>query len=449
MGAAPLRVTVFEMATREGTLYLRWKPRGQTRLKHESLKKSLRTKEGKIVEERRRWAKEKAQEKYEELLASSRRSESADPDDTPELTLQAGLDLVTDPKRGKYPIDTPHRREVIRSLKFAIATFGPDRTWNSIMRADLRALGRTRLDQLVDAGESGHRAAEIVVTHVIAVANWLRDEVKIDEGACIAEQYWKQKLREYWMGRHDTAREPEPFRPRHTLDEMRRILAVAPRVDPRFDLLLQLGAELRLGQVVRAWRKDIDLTENTFKVHGRGKKKAPVVEMIGAQREAVIRALTGYLRELEEAFGRGEIENYPLFPSGPLPGSRSHMFKKQKDGSPRSPHGPSEPTATVKRHSNVPPITGTTWRGWFLEAEGLADVEHVPRRGPYGVKRVSVDGAKDAGISREGLKHFGGWRDTQMPDQIYADQESAVARREARDVREKVRGSATPTEETK
>jgi hypothetical protein len=435
VGVAPKRVTVVEMTTRDGTLYLRWRPgfSRSKKWKHESLGKTLRTKDGKIIEERRRWAKERVQKKYDELVAA-RSAASPKKSDEP-LTLKQGLARAIDTHLGKYPADTAHRREVIRSMEFAIQYWGEDRIWNSIRRADLRALGRARMDQLIRQGESGHRGAEVVVTHVLTVANWLRGEELIDEEACHPEQYWKQRLREYWMGKHDTKREPEPHQPRYTPEEMGRLLDAAPRVDPRLALLVELGAGLRLGQVVRGWRRDLNLEENTLRVIGMGRKKAPTVELNDYQRAAVDRALAGYLRELEAAFLAGEIANYPLFPSGQMPGSRSHLFREQKSGAARSPHGPAEPTATVERHANAKPLTGTTWRDWWHDAEEIAGVVHLDGRGPYGIKRTEVDLAKEEKISREGLKEFGGWSDTQMPDRVYADQEAKVARREARDGR--------------
>jgi len=73
----------------------------------------------------------------------------------------------------------------------------------------------------------------------------------------------------------------------------------------------------------------------------------------------------------------------------------------------------------------------STWR---------AGVEHVPGRGWYGLRRIAVDAAKEAGISREGLQQHGGWSDTQVADRIYADQTATYAGKEAADVRAKIRG---------
>jgi len=72
-------------------------------------------------------------------------------------------------------------------------------------------------------------------------------------------------------------------------------------------------------------------------------------------------------------------------------------------------------------------------------------VPKVKGRAAYGLKRQSIDAAKAAGISREGLQRLGGWVDTQMADQVYADQEAGYARDEARDVRAKIRGEEEPS----
>ena len=123
------------------------------------------------------------------------------------------------------------------------------------------------------------RGAEVTVARVIAVAQWLRDEVLIPAHACVPPKYWKQELRDDWMKLRREERQPEPSRPRHTGDEMRSILAAADSVDPRFALLMALGAELRLGQVCRAWRSDLMLEDGTFTVRSHGTKRGTVVKL--------------------------------------------------------------------------------------------------------------------------------------------------------------------------
>jgi integrase len=206
---------------------------------------------------------------------------------------------------------------------------------------------------------------------------------------------------------------------------MRRLLARAWDVDPRLGLLLALGAEQRHGQVARARRSDLNLEENSFRIRSRGKKKGATILLTTGQRAAVDRAMAGYLAVLEAS-----LPDYPLFPKGQMPGGRSD-----------------KPVALVRPHGLGDPIDRSTIGDWFLEVEALESklnpehpIPHMKGRGPYGIRRIAVDGAKAQGISREGLQQHGGWTDTQVPDRIYADQEAVAAREEARDVRAKLRG---------
>jgi hypothetical protein len=146
---------------------------------------------------------------------------------------------------------------------------------------------------------------------------------------------------------------------------------------------------------------------------------------------------TGYLRELEAAYQAGEIRNYPLFPAGQLPGGRRYNeIEKRK----RDYRTPEYPVAKVERHGRARPIGMRAVNNWWHEAEDLAGVPHIDGRGPYGSRRGGVDEAKRQHISREGLMAHGGWSDTQVPDNIYAEEENRAGRAEARRVRAKIRG---------
>jgi integrase len=203
---------------------------------------------------------------------------------------------------------------------------------------------------------------------------------------------------------------------------MRMILDVAHLVDPRFDLLMWLGAELRLGQVARCRRGHLDRTAGTLYVPGMGNKEGTTSMLTEGQIAAAEAAFTtGYLAELE-ASGRPD---YALFPGAKWRGGNDGVF----------------PIALIE----APHVERTALRKWFRKAEDLAGIPHVKGRGQYGVKRAAVQAAKEFGISREGLMAHGGWRDTQMPDMIYADKEADAARREARDIRAQIRGEVDLT----
>jgi integrase len=267
------------------------------------------------------------------------------------------------------------------------------------------------------------------------VAGWLRDEELIPATACVPSRHWKRELADDWRTITESRSDYEPERPRHTLDEMRAILKVAPRVDPRFGLILALGAELRPGQVLRALRCDLDIEKGTFTVRAKGRKRGVVEHLTPGQLATAREALTtGYLRVLEGARRSVTVDRdensitinepgtYPLFPATQLTGGRS--------GDPRA----------EERHRTAKSVNRRTLQAWFKEAEALAKIPHQPGRSTYGLRRAAVDAAKAEGISREGLKEHGGWTDSQMPDQVYADQESERAREEARDVRARIRG---------
>lgn len=422
VGFLPHKVTVYEEASRNGTLYLRWRQDGNW--KRKSLKRSLRTARGAIDDAVKEWAKEQAAAQYARLVAGVPDAERAP---AAPLTIKAGLAKIIDADTGKYAKDSGHRREVVREMGRAMEVWGADTPWADIKRADLRKLWRRRILQLradLDpaTGEPKHdgfRGAEITIQRVSAVAAWLRDEELIPPGACVLARTWREEFASDWSALAGDRPLPDPKRPRHKLDEMRKILAKAGEVDPRLELALALGAELRLGQVIRCRRSDVDLEHATLTVRGRGMKQGVVSKLTAGQLRVLRWALTdGYLRDLERS-----VADYPLFPAGQMPGGRS-----------------GKAVATVARHASAPAINRSVLDGWFHEAERLAEVPVEKGRGAYGLRRAAVDAVKAAKISREGLQAHGGWKDTQMPDKIYADQQMSYAQDEARDARAKLRG---------
>jgi integrase len=431
VGELPYKVTVYERVDRGMTLYLKWRESGNWVPR--SLGKKLRTKDGRIIKERQAWALAQAELQRQRLIAGLPDAEKP----KRPLTLGEAKALITDEARGKYPVDTPHRREVERALDFACATLGAGRTWASLLSADFVHLWRARMAAIRAAADDaqGHRGAEVTMQRLFAVARWLRDNKHIGEKDCIPASTWKASLKADWTLLYGNHREPEPHRPRYTLEESRRLLEHAAEVDPRYDLLLRLGVGLRPGQVRRARRSDLDLERATLTVYGLGNKRGEVVKLTAGQLRAVRATLdTGYLREIEAA-----CADYYLFPAGQLPGRRRSLWKDPAAGV-RSSKGPTTPTATVARHANAEPIDPSAIRTWHRAAERLAKIAPVKGRGPYGIKRAAVDHAKKVKISREGLKALGGWSDTQVPDRIYADQEAEYARDEAREVRADILG---------
>ena len=437
VGEVPFKVTVFENLTRGGVLYLKWRAVDRSGNKNwavESLRKTVRTANGRLIESVRDWAVARAKEKHEELVAGLPASERS----SVPMTLLEGLERACDAETGLYPKDSPHRREVRRELHHASRILGPRLPFNLIRKSHLVKLWRRRHSELTAKGEVGARGAEVTVSRLLTIAEWLRGEEWIDEAACKAWKDWKAKMRE-------EAGAPDPYRPRHTLAEARAILAVADQVDPRLGLALALGAEQRGGQVIRGRRSDLDLEANTFQVRGRGKKKGTTVHLTRGQRAAVDRALAGYLAQLEAA-----AIDYPLFPAGKLHGREAQGGVRVVGR--RELKGKAIPTRVGHRlvatgplvapvdRAETGPLDRSSIDDWFLAAEALAGVEHVPGRSWYGLRRALLDAAAEEGISPEGMQEHGGWSDIQVPQQIYRDKERRKARDEARDVRAKNRG---------
>jgi hypothetical protein len=68
--------------------------------------------------------------------------------------------------------------------------------------------------------------------HVLAVANWLRDNEHIPETACLASSNWTEELYEDWRTISGSDQDYRVEKPRHTVSEALAIMAAAPHVDP-------------------------------------------------------------------------------------------------------------------------------------------------------------------------------------------------------------------------
>jgi len=204
---------------------------------------------------------------------------------------------------------------------------------------------------------------------------------------------------------------------------MRAILNQLDKIEPRVGLLVTLGAEYRLGQVVRSKRSDLEMEHGRLTIYGNKHKSGEVIELTAGQLAAAQRALAegGYLADLEAEYEDAETD-YLLFPGGKMTAYRvpSRTFGKgARLGTPMN-------ARTVLKH--------------FRKAETLAGVDYVKGRGPYGLRRQNVDAALAADISAQGLKASGGWRSTKIPTEIYAEKENQTGRAEAKRVRSQTRG---------
>jgi len=328
--------------------------------------------------------------------------------------------LAFDAERGRWAKVTQHQKEIRRALKQACSVWGADRAWITLTKADFRELWRKTLKKHRAAGESGHRVTELTVLRVLTLAGWLREEDAIPPVSWLPWQKWRDEVRE-------DIGEITIQRPRFTLEEMRALLRTCRDVDPRWELLLELGAGLRLGQVRRTYRSWLQLDTGRLDLRktGRKSKRGTVRLLTEGQLQAFQKATApgGYLAALE-ALHVEQGTDYPLFVGGRLP--------RRANGQ----------VYTQTKHASRAPIDQRALHEFFQANEILAGITHQAERGWTGLRRITVDQGKEGKISREALKELGGWATSQMADEIYADEEAQGPREEARDAFAKIRGEA-------
>ncbi|MDB4886330.1 MAG: hypothetical protein JWN79_1768, partial [Gemmatimonadetes bacterium] len=164
-------------------------------------------------------------------------------------------------------------------------------------------------------------------------------------------------------------------------------------VDPRIELAVELGAEMRLGQVGESRRSQLDLTRTatapygTLNVYGKAKKTAEKFNLTPEQRVAVDRALETVLADAESQYVEGNRRtDYYLIPSGKLVRG-----------------------AASAERARQAPLSRDALRKAFHALEVAAGVTPVDGRGWYGLRRVATDAAPAFTSDRRVLDKLGGW----------------------------------------
>ncbi len=164
-------------------------------------------------------------------------------------------------------------------------------------------------------------------------------------------------------------------------------------LDPRIELAVELGAEMRLGQVGESRRSQLDLSRTAtaphgaFTVYGKGKKTGEKLALTPEERVAVDRALETVLVDAEREYVAGNKRtDYHLLPSGKLVRG----------------------AASVER-ARQSPLTRDALRKAFHALEVAAGVTPVKGRAWYGLRRVATDAAPNYTSDRRVLDKLGGW----------------------------------------
>lgn len=425
-GTGPSKVWVGPRADKGGVVYLRWRKDDRSNWRWKSLKFTL---EGVSAAERTARevrAFEAAMAQFERLTGR-RAGETSAP--TRVVRLRDAWAIISDAKSGRYPTDSVYRRELASALAHGARFLGDDFPWTAFDRVRLREVTRRRASEVIARNSTGpagrqvgFRAAQVLGTRLCTIARVLQEEGHLPaEYDVPGGKTWVSELRSFVEDRTG-APLPAPHRPRYTLDEVRQLLAVAYDVEPRFGLMLHLGAQLRAGQVARLRRSHLTLdpAPGTMQVHGKGKKQGTVLPLTAGQREILDRALAGYLVDCESRYQQDGTD-YLLFP-----GTLRKGFAAALD-----------PATTPVQKNRV--------NDWQREAEIAAGIPHVDGRSWYGSRRGLVDGSLDAGISGEALETLGGWSSRRVADEVYRERNRQTARVEASAVLAALRGEAVET----
>lgn len=416
VGVAPYAVSVIERSDKQGMVYLRWWKPSKNNHGWQSLKFRLAGRPAEEVAELAARAQAAAQQKYEELSGQRAPTRGR----TARLvTLRDAWGIITDPKAGKYPQDSRYRQQLAAALTLAARVLGEDFPFVSLDMASLRSVVRRQADLTMRRGGVGWRPSEIMGTRLLTIATVLKDEGYLPESwHAPSGKAWRAELRSYIEGA-SKRQLPETARPRYTEEEIDRLHAAAPQVDPRFALMMALGELLRPEQVGRTWRSQISPELDRLRIEGRGKKRGQVMLLTAHERWALVRALeeTGPLSYLavQETAWREHERDYVLFPSrlqGPL-------------------------TALRAIPGHVKTVNKDQVQKWVRRAEELGQVPHVNGRGWYGMRRRGTDEASEEGLSAAALQNAFGWTSPKMATDVYEDRGRKEALEGARAFREK------------
>ena len=353
------------------------------------------------------------------VIAAPTQQQERKQDTARPLTLAQGVARMFDPQRGAYAAVTEHVKQAKRYAEAAVEILGPRLTWEDFTPGELMYLVRQMAQRSRDG--SGAMAAEKTCVMLYAIAAWLRQEGLLPDTAAVPKPRWKVRLREEW--RALTGHRVEVKRPRHDVDEVAAIFAALPQGDPRLRLLIELAAELRAGQAVRAKRSDLILDAvggfglGRFIVHGNGKKHGEIVDLHPELRTLVDEVLsTGYLAEAEAAYQRGEVPDYYLFPGGKLKRG-SVPLSRATDGY----------------------LSDWTLRGLFKDLEAIAEIPHKPGRSLYGLRRQATDLAPEFAQDAQVLNRISGHADSATRERIYQDPNNERVRAKAAEARRSMR----------
>lgn len=461
-GHSAPRVTLFEREDRgkknQPALYARWYVRGKRNGPYRVQRvATIRDENGAIDMDRRQDAEREAKRIWQAVQdgtpPSEIFSEQEDDEDEEEagpLTLRRGFDRALDPEEGIYQAssdDDPHFRNRKRHARYACDILGEDRRFDELVPAVVQSVWTRMAEANARRGSFGYRVAEQTVGFLYRTQKWLVNNGYLSsEEAANRMEGWRQQLEKDWE--RVTEEDPSPDRPAYGEGEMELLMhAVEGRdedgswaydLDPRFRLLMMLGAGQRTGMVAGAPRKWLHLDDSgahdagRLKVPSRGKKTGVTIDLTQRARKYIEAQMSdGYLRRLEAAYQEDELSSYRLFPAGRLrEGAARRDNAHQAVGkSWRQDQLKALEREIYRRHSDL-----SLWNEEQRENETM----HIHGRGFHGLRRRVARMSRHQGQDREARNAAWGWtRGSTVADELY-DETDAELRRAGAEARQEV-----------
>ena len=254
------------------------------------------------------------------------------------------------------------------------------------------------------------------------IARWLTQSGRVSGDHVLVPEDWHAQLRRTWE--EQFKEEHTPRRPRHDAADVAKLLRAAEEYgDPRFKLLFDLGAELRLGQLLACNRTHLNTERRgascrmTLHIPRQGSKPGTDIELDDAQDERMRAILaSGYLFKLESEYRMAVRRNYPLFPGGKL---RKGVVSPRKRLSRWNRRSALDAFHELEKHVGITPVPG---RGWYGVRRTLTDVAALHYDDDLLLQKIGAN-------SRE------------TRDRIYRDRENRELLGRAREARNTVRAS--------
>jgi hypothetical protein len=456
IGEPPNTVTAYERLDRGRTVSIRWWVPETKRFQRKSLGIRVRQEQGGVDPELQRKAVSLTQRWYDDLMAgrtpsaavllAGGRDESVEERVGP-LTIEQGLAMATTIPTGLYVVETDHLKEVRRAARDLVCAIGMDhlgrpRTWDGLRYSNVRDIWLRLAWRYVKTGRGGHVWTERCVVIFLQVNSWLVTEEMIDRTIPFRKT-WREQMRREWEQLTEKRIVQNDLR--HSEEEIARLFAALhhENVDPRIALMVEIGAEARLGQVRRLRRADVDLGcvggfgLGRLVVHGSGKKLGVTRDLTPEERAAVDAALNGYLRDLEREFQAGIRTDYFMFPAGRL------RYDVPPSRVPRKGLVTLEPPVRRAR-TDLPdkPINKRSMTDMFHQLEWVANVQPVEGRAWYGIRRRATDVYEDYESDERVLNDQTGHGSSDTRRSAYQQRERDVIRARSAETRRRVRAQA-------